>query len=75
VRECLTWGWILIAVFAVIAVLAITVAVRATLAQKRSERLEEHFGPDRGVGDCERADGFAKRAGASPDADANGVIG
>ncbi len=41
-----TWGWILIAVFAVIAVLAIIVAVRVTLAQKRSERLKEHFGPE-----------------------------
>jgi len=41
-----TWGWILIAVLAVIAVLAIAVAVRATMAQKRSERLKEHFGPE-----------------------------
>jgi hypothetical protein len=41
-----TWGWILIAVLAVIAVAAIIVASRATSSRKQTEGLKERFGPE-----------------------------
>ncbi len=40
------WGWILIAVLAVVAIGAIMTAARATSSRKRSEHLQEHFGPE-----------------------------
>jgi hypothetical protein len=47
------WGWILIAVLAVIAVAAIVVAARATAGRRRTVRLKEQFGPEyqRAVGE------------------------
>jgi type II secretory pathway pseudopilin PulG len=41
-----SWGWILIAILVVVAVLAIIVAARATSSRKRSEGLKERFGPE-----------------------------
>ena len=48
------WGWILIAVLAVIAVAAIVVAARATASRRRTVRLKEQFGPEyrRAVGEA-----------------------
>lgn len=40
------WGWILIAVLAVIALAAIVVAARATAEHRRTTRLKEHYGPE-----------------------------
>jgi hypothetical protein len=40
------WGWILIAVLAVIAVIALAVAARATTSRKRTTHLKEKFGPE-----------------------------
>ena len=47
------WGWILIAVLAVVAIAAIVVAVRATADRRRSTRLKEHYGSEyqRAVGE------------------------
>ncbi|MET0699153.1 MAG: hypothetical protein ABWY93_05765 [Mycobacterium sp.] len=49
------WGWILIAVLAVIAVAATIVAARNTSSRKRTEGLKERFGPEyeRVVGDTD----------------------
>lgn len=41
-----TWGWVLIAVLAVIAVAAIIVAARATAGHRRTAHLKQHFGPE-----------------------------
>ena len=41
-----TWGWVLIAVLAVIAVAAIVVAARATAGHRRTAHLKQHFGPE-----------------------------
>ncbi len=41
-----TWGWVLIAALAVIAVAAIVVATRATAGHRRTAHLKQHFGPE-----------------------------
>ena len=41
-----TWGWVLIAALAVIAVAAIVVAARATAGHRRTAHLKQHFGPE-----------------------------
>jgi hypothetical protein len=41
-----TWGWILIAVLAVIALVAVVLAVRSSATRRRSEHLQQHFGEE-----------------------------
>jgi hypothetical protein len=55
VRTMPVWGWIVIAVLAVITVAAIVVAARNTSSRKRTEGLKERFGPEyeRVVGDTD----------------------
>lgn len=47
------WGWILIAVLAVIAIASVVLAVRATADRRRTIRLKEHYGSEyqRAVGE------------------------
>jgi hypothetical protein len=40
------WGWILVAVLAVIAVAAVIIASRATSSRKQTEGLKQRFGPE-----------------------------
>lgn len=41
-----TWGWVLIAILALIAVAAVIVAARATATHRRTAHLKQHFGPE-----------------------------
>jgi hypothetical protein len=54
------WSWIVIAVVVVIAVALVAIVARSALRRKRTERLQEHFGPE-----YERAVGEAGDQGAA----------